>query len=445
MKERHGFSGKLGFVLAAAGSSVGLGNIWRFPYLAAQYGGGLFVLIYVILVVTLGSTLMTMEITIGRHGQRDIYDCYRNLDRRFTFLGVFGIIIPFIIASYYSVVGGWIIKYLVDLVSGHIEQAATQGYFSNYIATPVAPIVYHALFLLLSLLILLLGVKRGIEKSNKILMPLLLILSVVVSVKSITMPGGLEGVKFYLIPDFSHFSFQSILAAIGQVFYSLSLAMGIMVTYGSYMKKDIEIKQSVKIAELFDTAVAILSGLMIVPAVYIFSGGNPDAINAGPGLLFETLPGVFRQMPLGSFFGALFFLLVLFAALTSMISLMEVSIAFLIDKFRMKRINATLLVSLAVFVVGIPSSLGFGVWKNITLFGMGIFDFLDYAANTLFMPLIAIATCVFVGYFWGVKNIFAEAELSGPFKNKKYYTIMVRYVAPICIGAVWITTIFHMS
>ncbi len=445
MKERHGFSGKLGFILAAAGSAVGLGNIWRFPYLAAKYGGGLFVLIYIILVVTVGSTLMITEVSMGRRGQLDVYGCYKKLDKRFSILGIMGIIIPFFIASYYSVVGGWVIKYLVEFAAGNIKELTTSGYFNNYIATPVSPIIYHAIFLIASTLILLLGVKNGIEKCNKIMMPTLIALSTIISIKSITMPGGLEGLKFYLIPDFSNFSFTSVLMALGQMFYSLSLAMGIMITYGSYMGKDISISQSTKMAELFDSGVAFLGGLMIIPAVFAASGGNPEAINAGPGLLFETLPNVFDKMPLGSIFGTLFFVLVLFAAVTSMISLMEVVITFLIDKHNMKRTSATLLTSAAVFVVGLPSSLGFGIWKNITIFGRSIFDFIDFTANSVLMPLIAIATCIFVGYFWGVKNIFEEAELSAPFKNKKYYTVMVRYIVPVCIAAVWITSVFQMG
>ena len=445
MKERHGFSGKLGFILAAAGSAVGLGNIWRFPYLAAKYGGGLFVLIYIILVVTVGSTLMITEVALGRRGQLDVYGCYKKLDKRFSILGIMGIIIPFFIASYYSVVGGWVIKYLVEFASGNLKQLTSADYFENYIATPTTPIIYHSIFLLASTLILLLGVKKGIEKSNKIMMPTLIVLSIVISVKSITMPGGLEGLKFYLVPDFSRFNFSSILMALGQMFYSLSLAMGIMITFGSYMGKDVNISHSTKMAELFDTGVAVLGGLMIVPAVFSASGGNPDAINAGPGLIFQTLPDVFEQMPWGSFFGSLFFILVLFAAITSMISLMEVVITFLIDKHHMKRTPATLLTSAAVFIVGLPSSLGFGVWKNITIFGKSIFDFIDFAANSVLMPLIAIATCIFVGYFWGVKNIFEEAELSESFKHKKYYTIMVRYIVPVCIAAVWITSVFQIS
>ncbi|MBQ4516395.1 MAG: sodium-dependent transporter, partial [Clostridia bacterium] len=250
--------------------------------------------------------------------------------------------------------------------------------------------------------------------------------------------------KFYLIPDFSSFSLMSVLMAIGQVFYSLSLAMGIMITYGSYMGKDIDIQHSIKMTELFDTSVAILGGLMIVPAVFAASGGNCDSINVGPGLLFETLPKVFEQFHFGNLFGALFFLLALFAALTSIISLMEVVISWLIDKFNMHRTKATLWVSLLLFLTGIPSSLGYGVWKYVTIFNRSIFDFIDYIANSVLMPLIAIATCVFVGYFLGVKTIFEEVELSSKFKHKKYYALMVKVIVPICIAAIWISSVFNI-
>ena len=445
MKERGTFSGKLGFILAAAGSSVGLGNIWRFPYLAAKYGGGLFVLIYIILVATIGSTLMQTEVVLGRRSQCDVYNTYKTLDKRFSILGIMGIIIPIFIATNYSVVGGWVIKYLIDFASGNSLRTAAPNYFSNYISTPLMPIIFHSIFIILSMLVLLCGVKKGIERSNKILMPALLIITIIISIKGITLPGGLEGVKFYLIPDFSKFTLTSVLMAIGQVFYSLSLAMGIMITYGSYMGRDIDIQHSIKMTELFDTSVAILGGLMIVPAVFAASGGNSEAINVGPGLLFETLPKVFEQIPFGNLFGTLFFLLALFAALTSIISLMEVVIAWLIDKFNFSRTKATIAVSLLLFLTGIPSSLGYGIWKNVTIFKRNIFDFIDYTANSILMPLIAIATCIFVGYFLGAKTIFEEAELSAEFKHKKYYSLMIKVIVPICIAAIWISAVFNIS
>lgn len=442
MNEKNNFSGKIGFIMAAAGASVGLGNLWRFPYLAAQYGGGLFVCLYILLIITLGSVLMTTEISLGRLTQHNVFNCYKTLDKRFTFLGVMGLVIPFFVMCSYGVIGGWILKYLFRFLLGQGTLLASETYFSESISQTLSPLIHQALFIVLSLGILLAGVKNGIEKSNKVLMPLLLLLSVIIAVKAVLLPGGLSGIAFYLVPDFSHFSLKTVLAAIGQVFYSLSLSMGVMVTYGSYLNRDIEIPQSVKMTELFDTVIALLGGMMIVPAVFAFSGGDRNAISAGSGLLFETLPRIFHQMSFGNLFGALFFLLILFAALTSMIALMEVPVAFLTEKRNMKRHNAVFLTVGIVFLTGIPASLGFGTWSHIQLFGMGIFDFIDYIANTVLLPLIAIFSCIFVGYFLGTERIFEEVEHSSPFRHKKYYTVMIKYIVPICLGAVWLSGVF---
>lgn len=442
MNEKNNFSGKIGFIMAAAGASVGLGNLWRFPYLAAQYGGGLFVCLYILLIITLGSVLMTTEISLGRLTQHNVFNCYKTLDKRFTFLGVMGLVIPFFVMCSYGVIGGWILKYLFRFLLGQGTLLASETYFSESISQTLSPLIHQALFIVLSLGILLAGVKNGIEKSNKVLMPLLLLLSVIIAVKAVLLPGGLSGIAFYLVPDFSHFSLKTVLAAVGQVFYSLSLSMGVMVTYGSYLNRDIEIPQSVKMTELFDTVIALLGGMMIVPAVFAFSGGDRNAISAGSGLLFETLPRIFHQMSFGNLFGALFFLLILFAALTSMIALMEVPVAFLTEKRNMKRHNAVFLTAGIVFLTGIPASLGFGTWSHIQLFGMGIFDFIDYIANTVLLPLIAIFSCIFVGYFLGTERIFEEVEHSSPFRHKKYYTVMIKYIVPICLGAVWLSGVF---
>lgn len=442
MNEKNNFSGKIGFIMAAAGASVGLGNLWRFPYLAAQYGGGLFVCLYILLIITLGSVLMTTEISLGRLTQHNVFNCYKTLDKRFTFLGVMGLVIPFFVMCSYGVIGGWILKYLFRFLLGQGTLLASETYFSESISQTLSPLIHQALFIVLSLGILLAGVKNGIEKSNKVLMPLLLLLSVIIAVKAVLLPGGLSGIAFYLVPDFSHFSLKTVLAAVGQVFYSLSLSMGVMVTYGSYLNRDIEIPQSVKMTELFDTVIALLGGMMIVPAVFAFSGGDRNAISAGSGLLFETLPRIFHQMSFGNLFGALFFLLILFAALTSMIALMEVPVAFLTEKRNMKRHNAVFLTVGIVFLTGIPASLGFGTWSHIQLFGMGIFDFIDYIANTVLLPLIAIFSCIFVGYFLGTERIFEEVEHSSPFRHKKYYTVMIKYIVPICLGAVWLSGVF---
>ena len=337
MKERSSFSGRLGFVLAAAGSAVGLGNIWRFPYLAAKYGGGIFLLVYVVLVVTFGFSLMVAEIALGRNTRLSAIGAYKKLNKKFGFLGILTALVPIIILPYYSVIGGWVTKYFVAFLSGHHMEASSDDYFGGFIGQTFEPVLWLAIFGVITFVIVLCGVKRGIETANKFMMPILIVLCVAVCVYSCTLPGALEGVKFYLIPDFSRFSINTVLGAMGQMFYSMSLAMGIMITYGSYMKKETSIEKSVSQIEIFDTGVALLAGLMIVPAVFVFSGGDQSAMRSGPGLMFQTLPKVFDSMGGGQFgqiVGALFFLLVLFAALTSAISLMETVVSIVIDKFQ---------------------------------------------------------------------------------------------------------------
>lgn len=376
MKERSSFSGRLGFVLAAAGSAVGLGNIWRFPYLAAKYGGGIFLLVYVVLVVTFGFSLMVAEIALGRNTRLSAIGAYKKLNKKFGFLGILTALVPIIILPYYSVIGGWVTKYFVTFLSGHHMEASSDDYFGGFIGQTFEPVLWLAIFGVITFVIVLCGVKRGIETANKFMMPILIVLCVAVCVYSCTLPGALEGVKFYLIPDFSRFSINTVLGAMGQMFYSMSLAMGIMITYGSYMKKETSIEKSVSQIEIFDTGVALLAGLMIVPAVFVFSGGDQSAMQSGPGLMFQTLPKVFDSMGGGQFgqiVGALFFLLVLFAALTSAISLMETVVSIVIDKFHVKRAVACIIVFIGMMLLALPSSLGNGVWSHIQILGM---DFL---------------------------------------------------------------------
>ena len=330
---RSGFSGKLGFVLAAAGSAVGLGNIWRFPYLAAKYGGGMFLLVYILLAITFGFTLMVAEIALGRKSQLSAVSAFPKLNRKFTFLGYLASFVPIIILPYYSVIGGWVTKYLVTFCSGNMSAAAQDGYFNSFISSTGEPIFYFAIFLALTATIVLLGVEKGIEKVSKFLMPVLVVLSIGVAVYSACLPGAMEGVIYYLKPDFSNFSVTTVLAAMGQLFYSMSLAMGIMITYGSYMKKDVNIESATRQISLFDTGIAFFAGLMIIPAVFSFSGGDQSALGQGPGLMFVTLPKVFETFPGGTYIGALFFILVLLAALTSSISLMETVVSIFIDKY----------------------------------------------------------------------------------------------------------------
>lgn len=440
-EKRSTFTGKIGFVLAAAGSAVGLGNIWRFPYLAAKYGGGIFLLVYLILAVTFGFSLMCAEIAIGRKTGKSAIGAFRDLDKRFSFVGVIASVIPAIILPYYSVIGGWVTKYFAVFVSGQMTSAAKDGYFEGFIAKPFEPVFWFALFIGLTALVVLLGVQKGVEKVSKIMMPVLVGLTVVVAVYSMFMPGALDGVKYYLLPDFSKFSATTVLAAMGQLFYSMSLAMGIMITYGSYMKKDVSLESSVRQIEIFDSAIAFLAGLMIIPAVFSFSGGDEQALGKGPGLMFVTLPKVFDSMKGGLVIGAVFFLLVLFAALTSSISLMETVVSIVQDKFGLKRKTTCLIVLLFSLALGIPSSLGFGVLDGVKVLGMSILDMFDFVSNSVLMPVVAFATCIFVGFVIKPQSIIDEVELTGHFRSKKLFTVIIKYVAPIFIVLILISSI----
>ena len=444
MKERSSFSGRLGFVLAAAGSAVGLGNIWRFPYLAAKYGGGIFLLVYVVLVVTFGFSLMVAEIALGRNTRLSAIGAYKKLNKKFGFLGILTALVPIIILPYYSVIGGWVTKYFVTFLSGHHMEASSDDYFGGFIGQTFEPVLWLAIFGVITFVIVLCGVKRGIETANKFMMPILIVLCVAVCVYSCTLPGALEGVKFYLIPDFSRFSINTVLGAMGQMFYSMSLAMGIMITDGSYMKKETSIEKSVSQIEIFDTGVALLAGLMIVPAVFVFSGGDQSAMQSGPGLMFQTLPKVFDSMGGGQFgqiVGALFFLLVLFAALTSAISLMETVVSIVIDKFHVKRAVACIIVFIGMMLLALPSSLGNGVWSHIQILGMDFLTFFDFISNSVIMPIVALLTCIFIGYVVKTQLVVDEVKSSSKFSREKLFVVVIKYIAPIFIVAILVSSV----
>ena len=443
-QKRSGFSGKLGFVLAAAGSAVGLGNIWRFPYLAAKYGGGMFLLVYILLAITFGFTLMVAEISIGRKSQLSAVSAFAKFNRKFAFLGYLASAVPIIILPYYSVIGGWVTKYLVAFCSGDMSEAAKDGYFNNFISSSGESILYFAIFLGLTALVVLFGVEKGIEKVSKFMMPVLVVLSIGVAIYSACLPGAMEGVIYYLKPDFSHFSVTTVLAAMGQLFYSMSLAMGIMITYGSYMKKDVNIESSTRQISLFDTGIAFFAGLMIIPAVFSFSGGDESALGQGPGLMFVTLPKVFETFPGGTFIGALFFTLVLLAALTSSISLMETVVSIFIDKFAWKRNITCLFVLIGSIVLGLLSTLGYGVWADIKIIGMQFLDFFDFISNSVIMPLVALITCIFVGHFIKPQSLIDEIETENArFKSKKLFVVMIKYIAPIFILLILISSVLN--
>lgn len=433
-QKRGTFSGKIGFVFAAAGSAVGLGNIWRFPYLAAKYGGGIFLLVYLILVVTFGFALMVTEVAIGRKTQLSAIGAFDKLNHKFKFLGILASLVPMIIFPYYCVIGGWVLKYLTVYITGQGNAAAADGFFNNYIAQPFAPVVFLAVYVGITALIVFFGVQNGVEKTSRFMMPILAVLAVGIAIYSVTRPGALEGVKYYLVPDFSNFSAVTVLAAMGQLFYSMSLAMGIMVTYGSYMKKEVDLEKSVKQIEIFDTGIAFIAGLMIVPAVFAFSGGDEAALNEGAGLMFVTLPKVFADAgTLGLIFGGLFFLLVLFAALTSSVSLMETVVSIFQDKFHWSRKKTCGAVLVACIILALPSSLGYGVLSWCAPLGMALLDFFDFISNSIMMPIVAFFTCIFVGYVIKTKAISDEVKISSPFKREKLFTVVIKYIAPVCI------------
>ncbi len=450
-KQRSSFTGQVGFVLAAAGSAVGLGNIWRFPYLAARCGGGIFLLVYIILAVTFGFALMLTEVAIGRRTRLSTIGAYSALDQRFHPLGWLASAVPTIIVPYYCVIGGWVTKYFCEFLIGNGSTIAADadGYFDTFITASGSfldnPMPWFLIFLLATALCVLGGVDKGIEKVSTVLMPILIVLSVIVAVFSLTRPGAMEGVKYYLLPDFSQFSAKTVLAAMGQLFYSMSIAMGIMITYGSYMKKEDDLEKSIGQIELFDTGIAFLAGLMIIPAVFAFSGGDESALGKGPGLMFVTLPRVFDSMELGRLAGSLFFLLVLFAALTSAISLLETVVSIVDDKAHWGRRRSTIVVTVFVFALGSLSCYGYGsgVIGSIQPFGMAFLDFFDFLSNSVIMPVVAFLTCILIGWIVGTKVVSDEVSLSGPFRRKRMFEIMVRWVAPICLVAVLASSVLE--
>lgn len=450
-KNRNSFSGSLGFVLTAAGSAVGLGNIWRFPYLAAKDGGGLFLVIYLILALTFGFTLLTTEIAIGRKTKQSPLTAYAKLSAKWGFLGVFACLVPVIIMPYYCVIGGWVVKYFLAYLTGGGTAAAEDGYFTEFITGEWQPIVLLLVFLVMVAFIVFRGINKGIESSSKVLMPLLLMLVVGIAFFSLTIHyedesgvarTGMEGFQIYVIPDLSGMTvkgfFTVLLDAMGQLFFSLSVAMGIMVAYGSYVKDEDNLVRSINQIEIFDTMVAFLAGVMIIPAVYTFMGREGMGAQ-GPGLMFVSLPKVFSAMgKIGVVVGCLFFAMVLFAALTSAISIMEAVVSSLMDKFHLSRVKACLLETTIALVGGIVVCLGYNKWYfDITLPNGShaqILDVMDYLSNNLFMPLVAIGTCILIGWILKPKTIIDEVEKTGTkFGRRGLYIVMIKYITPVLL------------
>ena len=446
MKARSSFSGKLGYVLAVAGSAVGLGNIWRFPYLAAKYGGGIFFFFYMILMLTFGYALIVSETALGRMTKRSPVGAFQFFGKSIPFRlgGWINAVIPMLIVPYYSVIGGWVTKYLFEYLRGSTEILAAENYFPEFIANSFSTGFWFLLFSLVVVAVLIAGVEHGVERVSKTMMPLLVILAIFVAGYSMTRPGAWEGVKYFLIPNLKNFSWMTVVAAMGQMFYSLSIAMGILYTYGSYIKKDVDIEKSTTQVEVFDTAIALLAGLMIIPAVFAFSGGDPNTLKAGPSLMFITIPKVFASMGFGRGAGIMFFLLVLLAALTSAISLAESGVSTFEDQFGLSRRKSALVMGGMIVGLGMASALGFGVLDFVSLLGMSILDFFDFLTNSIMMPVAALATCLLITKVVGLDRIAKEVEQSSAFKRKGLYNLFLRYLAPICIVIILISSIANV-
>lgn len=457
--KRNSFSGSIGFVIAAAASAVGLGNIWRFPYLAARDGGGIFLVTYLILALTFGFTLLTAEVAIGRKTRESPLTAYRSLNKKSGFLGILACIIPMMILPYYCAIGGWVVKYFLVYLTGAGSQAAQDGYFSGFITNTSTPIGMMTVFLFLTMIVVLGGVDKGIEKFSKVIMPLLIILILVISIFSVTLSytddsglvrTGLTGLKILFVPDMSSITFKSFLStlmdAMGQLFYSLSVAMGIMIAYGSYMRDDTNLPRSIGQIEIFDTGVAFLAGVMIIPAVFVFMG-REGMQASGPGLMFVTLPKVFSQMGgIGNLIGCLFFAMVLFAATTSSVSILEAIVSSFIDQFHIERIKATLIEGAICLVFGVLVCLGYNVlYFEYTLPNGAvaqILDIMDYVSNNLLMPIVSIGTCILTGWILDPEFIICEITKNGEkFGRRKLFIVMIRYIAPVMLFALLLKAI----
>lgn len=451
MNERKAFKGSIGFVLAAAGSAVGLGNIWRFPYLAAKDGGGLFLVVYIVLALTFGFTLLTTEIAIGRKTKQSPLTAYGKLKEKWKPLGIIACLVPIMILPYYVTIGGWVLKYFLVYLTGHGAEAAADGYFTGYITKETEPVVMMFIFLFVVAFIIYLGVNKGIESSSKIIMPLLIILVIGISVYSLTISytdasnvtrTGLQGLKAYVIPDLDGMTvkqfFTVVMDAMGQLFFSLSVAMGIMIAYGSYVSDDANLGRSINQIEIFDTAVAFLAGIMIIPSVFVFMG-REGMEASGPSLMFVSLPKVFASMgTAGNVIGCMFFAMVLFAALTSAVSVMEAVVSSFMDEFKIGRTKATVIEGIVALVGAVIVCLGYNKFYFDIKLPNGthaqILDIMDYISNNALMPIVSISTCILIGWIVKPDVIIDEVEKTGTKMGRKtLYKVMIKWVAPILL------------
>ena len=456
MAEKKGsFSGQLGFVMAAAGSAVGVGNLWRFPYLAAKDGGGLFLIVYLVLVLTFGFTLLTSDIAIGRKTRQSAIGAYTAMRPKWKFLGILTFFVPVLIMTYYAVIGGWITRYAVVYFTGQAEAAAGDDFFTSFISSPVSPVVYGLIFMVVTGIIVYKGVQGGIERVSRWLMPFLLVLIVAISIFALTLKHtdengmvrtGLQGLLVYLTPDVSGLTagrfLNVLLDAMSQIFFSLSVSMGIMITYGSYVKPEVNLSKSVSQIEFFDTLVAFLAGMMIIPSIYVFSG--TDGMGAGPGLMFVSLPKVFANMgTAGIFVGAAFFIMAIFATLTSCISVLEAIVANCMEIFHTSRKKTTLVLTVIYAVATAVIALGYSIFYLEVKLPTGstgqLLDIMDYISNSFMMPFIAMFSSILIGWVVGPRWVTDEVQRNGEkFPRKKLYVFMIKYIAPFVMAVLFL-------
>ena len=453
-KNKGGFTGSIGFVLAAAGSAVGVGNIWRFPYLAARDGGGLFIIVYLALVVTFGFSLLVTDIAIGRKTGKNVLEAFSAINKKWAFLGKITFLIPAIIMTYYGVIGGWVLKYIVDFVCGNSASTAQDGYFTSFITSQVSPVVYMLVFMALTAVVVYAGVDKGIEKFSKLVMPGLILMVIGIAVFSLTLSRttadgitrtGMQGLAVYLVPDFTGLTFSKflniLLDAMSQLFFSLSVSMGIMITYGSYVKKEVDLNKSIAHIEIFDTGVALLAGAMIIPAVYVFMG--TEGMTSGPSLMFIALPKVFEAMgTTGVIIGIAFFVMVAFAALTSCVSIMETLVAGCMSTFKSSRKKTSIVIAVVYMVLAAVVCMGYNIFYFELTLPNGataqILDIMDYISNSFLMPLIALITSIFVGWVIKPQWIVDEMQLNGEtFGRKNMYIVMVKYITPVIMAVLF--------
>lgn len=444
---RGSFSGKIGFVLSAAGASVGLGNIWRFPYLCAKYGGGIFLLVYIVLALTFGYTMIVAETAIGRSTKKSPVGAFNAISGS-KVMGIGGwinAVIPILIVPYYSVIGGWVCKYLFEYLRSDAEVVASDCFFVDFITNGADSELWFIIFAILVLAVIFMGVENGIERVSKFVMPILVVLAIIICIYSVTRPGAIEGVKYLFIPNVTNFSVMTVVTAMGQMFYSLSIAMGILITFGSYVKKEVSIDESTRQVEFFDTAIAILASLMIIPAVFSFYNGDQSMLKAGPSLMFITMPKIFASMGFGRIIGILFFALVLFAAVTSAIALTESAVSTFSDEFGWSRKRGTIIMAVIMVGLGSLSSLGNGPLSNVTIIGMQFLDFFDFITNSIMMPIAALATCILITKYMTVEKLSQEVEEGGhPFGRKHIFSFMIRFLCPVFVVIILVSAVLNV-